>query len=147
MFDMHGQALPGVGKRREAPARAPASGFKKQGPGASSSPPSPGCPIEGSLLMPAFLARRYDECVQVDHRDNEPVAFVRRHRGYVVRSVLAHWWETGPWWQTAEVTEGLSDDEREMWRVEAAAAGRAVVVVELCHSWSTGRWTVAAVCD
>jgi len=97
--------------------------------------------------MPAFLARRYDECVQVDHRDNEPVAFIRRHRGYVVRSVLAHWWETGPWWQTAEVTEGLADDEREMWRVEAAAAGRAVVVVELCHSRSTGRWTVAAVCD
>src|SRR4051794_41356727 len=83
--------------------------------------------------MPAFLARRYDECVQVDHRDNEPVAFIRRHRGYVVRSVLAHWWETGPWWQTAEVTEGLADDEREMWRVEAAAAGRGVVVVGLCH--------------
>jgi hypothetical protein len=102
--------------------------------------------------MPAFLARRYDEPVQVDHHDNEPVAFVRRHRGYVVRSVLAHWWETGPWWETqatSDVTSvgGVQDDERELWRVEAVAPGRSSVIVELAHSWSTGRWTVAAVLD
>ena len=102
--------------------------------------------------MPAFLARRYDEQVQVDHRDNEPVAFVRRHRGYVVRSVLAHWWETGPWWRTADLadpaqTGRVQDDERELWRVEAVAPGRSPVVLELSHSWSTGRWTVAAVLD
>jgi len=102
--------------------------------------------------MPASLARRYDERVQVDHRDNEPVAFVRRHRGYVVRSVLAHWWETGPWWETqaaADVTAvgGVQDDERELWRVEAVAPGRSSVIVELAHFWSTGRWTVAAVLD
>jgi hypothetical protein len=100
--------------------------------------------------MPAFLARRYDERVQVDHRDNEPVAFVRRHRGYVVRSVLAHWWETGPWWETPDLTDGaggVRDDERELWRVEAVAPGRSSVTVELAHSWSTGRWTLAAVLD
>ena len=102
--------------------------------------------------MPAFLARRYDEHVQVDHRDNEPVAFVRRHRGYVVRSVLAHWWETGPWWETQAAADvasagGVQDDERELWRVEAVAPGRSSVIVELAHSWSTGRWTVAAVLD
>src|SRR3954465_7733000 len=76
---------------------------RSAGPGVTSSPPSPGCPTscsarqgaEGSLHMPASLARRYDERVQVDHRDNEPIAFVRRRRGYVVRTVLAHWWETG----------------------------------------------------
>lgn len=102
--------------------------------------------------MPASLARRYDERIQVDHRDNEPVAFVRRHRGYVVRLVLAHWWETGPWWQapTADdgvLADGVRDDERELWRVEAVAPGRSPVVLELAHSWSTGRWTVAAVLD
>ena len=102
--------------------------------------------------MPASLARRYDEQIQVDHRDNEPVAFVRRHRGYVVRSVLAHWWETGPWWETpatADVTSGggVPDDERELWRVEAVAPGRSSVIVELAHFWSTGRWTVAAILD
>ena len=102
--------------------------------------------------MPASLARRYDEPVQVDHRDNEPVAFVRRHRGYVVREVLAHWWETGPWWEALERTGTasageVSDDERELWRVEAAAPGRSSVIVELAHFWSTGRWTVAAVLD
>jgi hypothetical protein len=106
--------------------------------------------------MPASLARRYDERVQVDHRDNEPIAFVRRHRGYVVRTVLAHWWETGPWWEAPEPNDsavtgpeatGVHDDERELWRVEAVAPGRSSVVVELAHFWSTGRWTVAAVLD
>jgi hypothetical protein len=102
--------------------------------------------------MPAFLARRYDERVQVDHRDNEPVAFVRGHRGYVVRAVLAHWWETGPWWQATDLAAPVQagtvrDDERELWRVEAVAPGRSSVVVELAHSWSTGRWSVVAVLD
>jgi len=102
--------------------------------------------------MPASLARRYDESVQVDHRDNAPIAFIRRKRGYVVRAVLAHWWETGPWWERAALAgpapaNGVADDEHEMWRVEAAAPGRSAVVVELAHSWSTGRWTLAAVLD
>jgi hypothetical protein len=114
-------------------------------PGASS-PSSPGCPTEGSL-MPASLARRYDELVQVDHRDNAPIAFVRRYRGYVIRTVLAHWWETGAWWEQPNTDVGVADDERELWRVEAAAPGRSPVVVELAHSWTTGRWTLAAVLD
>jgi hypothetical protein len=106
--------------------------------------------------MPASLARRYDELVHVDHRDNEPVAFVRRHRGYVVHTVLAHWWEAGPWWEAPDSTDsaptgsertGVHDDERELWRVEAVAPGRSSVIVELAHFWSTGRWTVAAVLD
>jgi hypothetical protein len=103
--------------------------------------------------MPASLARRYDEPVQVDHRDNEPIAFVRRHRGYVVRAVLAHWWETGPWWDTTNDGDSeheggtVHDDERELWRVEAAAPGRSSVIVELAHFWSTGRWAVAAMLD
>jgi hypothetical protein len=96
--------------------------------------------------MPAFLARRY-EPVDVDRRDDVPVAFVRRGRRYAVRSVLAHWWETGPWWEHADLSRGVADDEREMWRVEAAAGGRSVAVVELCFAWSTGTWTVTAVLD
>jgi hypothetical protein len=96
--------------------------------------------------MPA-LARRYDERVQVDHRDNAPIAFVRRQRGYVIRAVLAHWWETGAWWESTDLTGGVADDEREMWRVEAAAPGRSAVVVELAHSTTTGRWSLTAVLD
>ena len=96
--------------------------------------------------MPAFLARRYDEHVQVDHRDNEPVAFVRRHRGYVVRSVLAHWWETQAAADVASVG-GVQDDERELWRVEATTRSGTVVVADLCFAWHTGRWTLAAVVD
>jgi hypothetical protein len=97
--------------------------------------------------MPAAAARRYAQRVDVERRDDEPVAFVRHGRRYAVLAVLAHWWETGPWWESTALTSGVGDDERELWRVEAAAPGRSTGVVELCFSWSTGRWTLAAVHD
>jgi hypothetical protein len=73
--------------------------------------------------MPAFLARRYDEPVDVERRDDVPAGFVRRGRRYAVRAVLAHWWETGAWWEGGDLTAGVADDEREMWRVEAGVVG------------------------
>jgi hypothetical protein len=99
--------------------------------------------------MPAFLARRYADPVEVERRDDVPAAFVRDGRRYEVRAVLAHWWETGAWWLDAADTAGpaVADAERELWRVEAAARGRSVAVVELCFAWATGRWTVTAVLD
>src|SRR4051794_29647643 len=71
-----------------------------------------------------------------------PQQFLWRGRVWKVRAVLAHWVETGPWWQSAGVraaigTDDGSDDaasdaggrdrvplgdlltERELWRVEA----------------------------
>lgn len=96
--------------------------------------------------MPAFLARRYDEPVDVERRDDVPASFVRRGRRYAVSAVLGHWWETGAWW-TGDLTAGVTDDERELWRVEASTAGGSVAVVELCFSWATGGWTVTAVLD
>ncbi|MDQ1695091.1 MAG: hypothetical protein QOJ03_444 [Frankiaceae bacterium] len=100
--------------------------------------------------MPAFLARRYDEPVDVERCDDVPASFLRRGRRYTVRAVLGHWWEIGPWWESTELTAGVTDDEREMWRIEAALAGRpaaGVAVVELCFSWSTGSWSLTAVLD
>ena len=98
--------------------------------------------------MPASLARRYDEPVEVERHDDRPTAFVRRGRRYAVRSVLDHWWETAAWWTGGDLTAGAVDDEREMWRVEAAATrGGGIAVVDLCFAWTTGRWTVAAVLD
>ena len=90
------------------------------------------------------LTRRYDEPVEVERRDDEPAAFVRRGRRYRIRAVLAHWWETAPWWDGARA----SDDERELWRVEAVPVyGSSVVVADLCFAWATGTWTVRAVLD
>jgi hypothetical protein len=57
--------------------------------------------------------------------------------------VLDHWSQAGPWWRGSDPV----DDEREFWRVEACAASRAPVVVELCFSWSSGAWTVASALD
>ena len=95
--------------------------------------------------MPAFLARRYAACADVECLDGAPVAFVWRGRRHRVRIVLDHWWETAAWWMQPQDVVG--DDERELWRVEAVAVGRSPVVVELCFAWRSATWTVDAVMD
>ncbi len=73
--------------------------------------------------------RQYDDPVEVRRGEAEdPDQFLWRGRLWKVRAVVAHWVETGPWWQ------GRPDDraggrrpasladlvaERELWRVEA----------------------------
>ena len=100
--------------------------------------------------------RRYDDPVEVRsgwvegpaHRGEGPEQFLWRGRLWKVRAVLAHWVETGPWWQTPGVRAVIGSDdpaptgggvttrvgsataellvERELWRVEAGrgAVGR-----------------------
>jgi hypothetical protein len=125
-----------VGKRRQVPGPAPVE-----------QPVFPRlrwhCP--GEFMMPAFLARRYDEPIDAERGDDAPAAFVWRGRRHTVTAVLGHWWETGAWWRRLD--EGLADDEHEMWRVEARAAGRAPVVVEVGFAWATGAWSLRAVLD
>jgi hypothetical protein len=119
--------------------------------------------------MPAFLARRHADPVEVVRRDCVPAQFRWHGRRYVVREVLDHWLRSAAWWQAAALTRLTSgesstgtdsdsdiaaagavglDDEREFWRVEAASArARAPVVVELCHALASGIWTVTAIHD
>jgi hypothetical protein len=120
--------------------------------------------------MPAFLARRHADPVEVVRRDSVPAQFLWHGRLYVIREVLDHWLRSGAWWQAAALTRLTSgesstddvmadlavgsvgavglDDEREFWRVEAAP-GRtgARAVVELCHCLAAGSWTVTAIHD
>jgi hypothetical protein len=88
--------------------------------------------------------RQYDDPVEVRRGEAEdPDQFLWRGRLWKVRTVLAHWVETGPWWQAPGVRAvigsddpvapvapdaglrspgGLATDllvERELWRVEA----------------------------
>ena len=90
--------------------------------------------------------RRYDDPVETRMGLvaglEGPEQFLWRGRLWKVRAVLAHWVETGPWWQSGGARavigsddEGPSDDsrrssssrppaadllaERELWRVEA----------------------------
>ena len=90
--------------------------------------------------------RRYDDPVEVRKGlcagVEAPEQFLWRGRLWKVRAVLAHWVETGPWWQStsAQAVIGAGDEteqtdqtgdagptpvgdlltERELWRVEAA---------------------------
>ncbi len=102
-----------------------------------------------------------------------PQQFLWRGRLWKVRAVLAHWVETGPWWQAtrARAVIGAEDataetetrgripvgdllTERELWRVEAGR-GRPTTdgepdgggVFDLAFDWADGRWTLVACTD
>ena len=97
------------------------------------------------------MSRRYGDQVDVRRRDEDPAAFLWRGRHYAVREVLAHWVETGAWWQSAAAAQAGSAAldssalaaEREVWRVEATRGRQhGSGVYDLCFDWSTGGWTL-----
>ncbi len=125
--------------------------------------------------------RRYDDPVetrmgQVSGMEG-PEQFLWRGRLWKVRAVLAHWVETGPWWQSSGARAVIGSDEpvpahgpgadlrgadlrgadllgeRELWRVEAGrgpAGGPDDAgggVFELSFDWSDGRWALVGCAD
>ena len=123
--------------------------------------------------------RKYDDPVEVRRgmvpgpggRQEGPEQFLWRGRLWKVCDVVAHWVETGPWWQSrgAEAvhgTDGLGTGgvggvglaapvdllaEREVWRVEAArglaAAGAGRGVFDLVLDWTDGSWQLTRCAD
>lgn len=122
--------------------------------------------------------RRYDDPVEVRrgwvegpaHRGEGPEQFLWRGRLWKVRSVLAHWVETGPWWQAPGVRAVIGSDEpatgatgpdapgpatdllveRELWRVEAGRGGSVETgagVFELSFDWTAGSWQLVGCVD
>jgi hypothetical protein len=114
--------------------------------------------------------RRYDDPVEVrkgwvsgpGHVGEGPEQFLWRGRLWQVRAVLAHWVETGSWWQSsgaravigseeaAEGSGGAPDllAERELWRVEASR-GRTGGggVFDLSFDWADGHWQLVGCAD
>jgi hypothetical protein len=100
-----------------------------------------------------------------------PEQFLWRGRLWKVCAVVAHWVETGPWWQSSGVRAVLGADdapdvagapgvaggagvagllaEREVWRVEAArgSAGLGHGVFDLVFDWAEGSWRLARCVD
>ena len=119
--------------------------------------------------------RRYDDPVEVRrgwvegpaHRGEGPEQFLWRGRLWKVRSVLAHWVETGPWWQASGVRAVIGSDdvptspvaeagpatdllvERELWRVEAGRGGGGDPggIFDLSFDWSAGSWQLVGCAD
>jgi hypothetical protein len=124
--------------------------------------------------------RRYDDPVETRmglvSGVEGPEQFLWRGRLWKVRAVLAHWVETGAWWQSGGARAVIGSDEpapdpvpgatrtrsadllgeRELWRVEAgrgpAGAGRTdegdrAGVFELAFDWSDGRWALVGCAD
>ena len=120
--------------------------------------------------------RRYDDPVEVrkgmvagaDGEVEGPEQFLWHGRLWKVCGVVAHWVETGPWWQSPEVAPVLGDlsaedeparsdsvhdllAEREVWRVEAArglaATGAGRGVFDLAFDWDRGSWQLSRCLD
>ncbi len=116
--------------------------------------------------------RRYDDPVEVRKGmvagAEGPEQFLWHGRLWKVYDVLAHWVETGPWWQSPGVhavlgQEGAGADdapgrfsgdlaaEREVWRVEAArgqaAAGAGRGVFDLVFDGAEGSWQLTRCLD
>ena len=121
--------------------------------------------------------RRYDDPVEVrkgmvagaDGEVEGPEQFLWHGRLWKVCEVVAHWVETGPWWQSREVAPVLGDvspaedeparsasvhdllAEREVWRVEAArglaATGAGRGVFDLAFDWDRGSWQLSRCLD
>jgi hypothetical protein len=124
---------------------------------------------EGKLLARVEVAmRRYDDTIEVRrglvNGAEAPEQFLWRGRLWLVHDVMAHWVETGAWWQQGQIRSLLGTDsptqssdspagdllaEREVWRV-GAASGRAgfragVVsgqrgIFDLVFDWGAGEW-------
>jgi len=118
--------------------------------------------------------RRYDDPVEVrTGADEDPDQFLWRGRLWQVREVVAHWVETGPWWQSSGVRAVIGSDEpgdpgwsssvetqrartdllseRELWRVEA---GHPVPGGEATRGgfgpsfdWADGHWQLVGCVD
>ena len=124
--------------------------------------------------------RRYDDPVEVRKGmvggTEGPEQFLWRGRLWKVCDVVAHWVETGPWWESPGVQAVLGSDEatgdgrgdgrdgggsvairhdlaaeREVWRVEAArglaATGADRGVFDLVFDWAEGSWQLARCMD
>jgi hypothetical protein len=119
--------------------------------------------------------RRYDDPVEVrkglvgsgnnpgsSGGTEGPEQFLWRGRLWKVRDVLAHWVETGPWWQSSGVHAVLGADtdsrsglsvradllaEREVWRVEAGRGMAGTGIFDLVFDWSTGSWALTRCVD
>ena len=120
--------------------------------------------------------RRYDDPVEVRRglvagptgAAEGPEQFLWRGGLWKVLDVLAHWVETGPWWQSSGCAALLGEDpdtaaeaaaasdllaEREVWRVEAGRGGvrhgaeERRGVFDLAFDWSEGSWLLTRCAD
>jgi hypothetical protein len=116
--------------------------------------------------------RRYDDPVEVRRGmvggTEGPEQFLWHGRLWKVRAVLAHWSETGAWWESAGARAALGTAEesseaegglltadltaeQEVWRVEASrgrlAAEGGGGVFDLVFDWSAGSWRLARCAD
>jgi hypothetical protein len=117
--------------------------------------------------------RRYDDPVEVRRgmvagpggRQEGPEQFLWRGRLWKVSDVVAHWVETGAWWQSSGVHAVLGSDEpgggtavavdlakeREVWRVQAgrglSTVGSGGGVFDLAFDWADGTWRLVQCVD
>lgn len=83
------------------------------------------------------MSRRHADPVDVVRRDDAPEQFLWRDRLYLVRDVLAHWTETGAWWDGATARAATAGDGP-----GSAAPPRELVLTPIPSSprWAQRAW-------
>ena len=90
------------------------------------------------------MSRRYADQIVVNAKSTADGVYPRefRWRGerYRVKSVLARWIETSPWWRDPSYQQSFGEqsderqiEERLVWRVEAGGSAARRGVYDLCH--------------
>jgi hypothetical protein len=102
------------------------------------------------------MSRCRRDLVDVHRYRDVPDQFLWRSRHYRVRSVLASWVQTEPWWLGAaalalaagESGEQVGESDLQFWRVEAGPGGDSGAgVFDLCFDEGRGQWLLTRVLD
>jgi hypothetical protein len=117
--------------------------------------------------------RRYDEVIDVRRGlvsgQEAPAQFLWRDRLWVVRDIIAHWVETGAWWEQPGVGVLFGEvggaeasrppaasgpdrgadllGEKEVWRVEAMRPRTGAGVFDVSFDWALGQWRLVCCVD
>ena len=93
------------------------------------------------------MARRYDEPVDVQSREEVLSAFIWRDRLYAVRGVIDRWTERRSWWQ--DPVGAPQSGERTVWREASPGrcAGSGIYDIGLDTEATTPTWTLLRVQD
>jgi Family of unknown function (DUF6504) len=86
--------------------------------------------------------RRYDDTIEVRrglvNGTEAPEQFLWRGRLWLVHDVMAHWIETGPWWEQREAQAVLGTDAGSVPGVPSSPGQRGIF--DLVFDWGAGSW-------
>lgn len=100
------------------------------------------CACQGAGLSFEHMFEQSALALEVLCDGQGPIEFTYRGRRFRIHAVLTRWCESGGWWNRIGDGQVRPDDnERAIWRVEAAPIG-AINTFELERDEKSGQWLI-----